>query len=155
MLNVLWQHTYRNVLRCRCNIHNFGRFLPYPLISFQPVSCTAPLFGRTLQDLPQIGCMVVLSNILLQVLSTYINYLIFFLPSRSLTVSLQASCQYFPDSRNFSFAIRSFSNWRSVVLNCLIVRVRSTCFSNLFSTKSIAGQVMSGTFGAFLRIFDQ
>ncbi len=84
-----------------------------------------------------------------------VNYLIFFLPRRSLTVSLQASCQYMPDSRNFSLAIRSFSNLRSMILNCLIVRARPTCFSNLFSTESIAGQVMSGTLGAFLRILDQ
>lgn len=90
-----------------------------------------------------------------QYLPHTINYLVFFFPSRSRTVSLQASCQYLPESRSFSFASRSFSNLRSMMSYCAFVRSLPTNFSSLFSTESMSGQVMSGTFGAFFLIFDQ
>ena len=125
--------------------------LPSPV----PPPCIPTRCCGTPRDLVQTQCRDYPVCILLPSLSTYLTYLIFFLPNRSLTVSLQASFQYIPDSRSFSLAVRSFSILRSIVLNCLIVRARSTCFSNLFSTESITGQVMSGTLGAFFRILDQ
>ena len=108
-----------------------------------------------LLDLLQIVYKVVLLYILPRALSTYCNYLIFALPRRSLTVSLHALCQYTPDSRSFSFEIRSFSILRSIILYCAFVRLLSTNFSSLFRIESMSGQVMSGTFGAFFLIFDQ
>jgi len=127
-----------------CNAFTSAAFIHFSSVLYHFIGSSS----NTVQGLPKV-------HITTRTFHIYCNYLIFFLPRRSLTVSLQASCQYTPDSRSFSLAVRSFSNLRSIVLNCFIVRARSICFSNLFNTESIAGQVMSGTFGAFLRIFDQ
>jgi len=85
------------------------------------------------------------------------SYLIRRLPSRSRTVSLQASCQYFPDSRSVSLAVLNFSMILSTC-RCL-ARVSgldcSCALSMMSNTLSMSGQVMSGTRGAFLRIRDQ
>ena len=68
--------------------------------------------------------------------------------------SLQASCQYCPLSLRAELASLSFSIF---LLNTLFCAVESRLVvllsvSNLDSTSSMAGQVMSGTRGAFLRI---
>jgi len=56
-----------------------------------------------------------------------------------------------PESRNSSLAVLNFSNF---FINALAVLSVNSCvvddsFSNLEMTLSIAGQVMSGTLGAF------
>ena len=68
--------------------------------------------------------------------------------------SLQASCQYWPLSRKAELASRSFSIF---LLNTLFCAVESRLVvllsvSSLDMMSSMAGQVMSGTRGAFLRI---
>jgi len=85
------------------------------------------------------------------------NYLIFFLPRRSRTVSLQVSCQYFPDSLSDSLAILSRSMMRSTCLCLAFVSglYLACALSMMSNTLSMSGQVMSGTLGDFLRILDQ
>ena len=85
------------------------------------------------------------------------SYLIRRLPSRSRTVSLQASCQYLPDSLSASLADLSCSMILStcLCLACVSGLDFSCALSMMSNTLSICGQVMSGTRGAFLRIRDQ
>ena len=85
------------------------------------------------------------------------SYLIRRLPSRSRTVSLQASCQYLPDSLSASLADLNCSMILStcLCLACVSGLDFSCALSMMSNTLSICGHVMSGTLGAFLRIRDQ